>query len=170
MNSIDNDHANDSLTRSILIDNAAQQGGFLPYDYRIKNTFESIYRKRAHHKSSSKLPAIPPPTFNRRSIRSDVFGNLTSSMSKLAEHRLILREKANRKKHTSTPIIGKKEKAFRTMTEADFATDIPNALELILKNTSRKSIMERHLLEALKRERLQQVRYRLLPINRAAIV
>jgi len=170
MNSIDNDHANDSLTRSILIDNAAQQRGFLPYDYRIKNTFESIYQKRADHKATSKLPAVPPPTFNRRSTRSDAFGNLTSSMNKLAEQRLILREKANRKKHNSIPIIGKHEKAFRTMTEADFATDIPNALELILKNKPRKSTMERHLLEALKRERLQQARYRLLPINRAPIV
>jgi hypothetical protein len=31
MNSIVNDHANDTLTRSIVIDNAVQHRGFLPY-------------------------------------------------------------------------------------------------------------------------------------------
>jgi hypothetical protein len=165
MNSIDND----SLTRSILIDNAAQQGGFLPCDYRIKNTFESIYQKRTYHKPSSKLPPIPPPVFNRRSKRSDAFGNITSSMSKLAEQRLILREKVNRKKHNSTPIIDKHEKASHTMNETDFAADIPNALELILKTTTRRSTVEKHVLEILKRERLQQARYRILPINRVTI-
>lgn len=103
----------------------------------------------------------------RSSTRVDIFGNSTSSLSKLAEQRLILRDKSHRKKHNSTPVADKSEKNLYNMSDADFATDIPNALELVLRNTKRKSTMERQLLETLKRERLQQARYRLLPINRA---
>jgi len=169
MNSIDND----PLTRSILIDNAAQQRGFLPYEYRIASTFESIYQRRqyaAHIKAASKFPVIPTPKFSRTSKHFDTFGNSTSRMSKLAQQRLILREKSSRKKHISTPITDKQDKAFYDLSDADFATDIPNALDLVLKNTKIKSAVERHLFDALKRERVQQARYRLLPINRAPFV
>ncbi len=163
MSSIDND----PLTRSILIDSAARQRGFLPYDYRIANTFESIRRQRAKHKVTPKPSVICSPVFNRTSTHSDVFGNLTSSMSKLAEQRLILHEKSMRKKHHSTSVIDKKEKGLYNVSDANFAPDIPNSLEIMLKKTPRKSTMERHLLETIKRERLQQARYRLLPISRA---
>lgn len=113
---------------------------------------------------------IPSSKHNRSAKRSDVFGNSTNTMSKLAEQRLILRDKSGTKKHNSTPVLGKPDKSLYNMSDADFASDIPNALELVLKNTKRKSTMERHLLETLKRERLQQARYRLLPINRAPYV
>jgi hypothetical protein len=162
-----NDQTNDPLTRSIIIDNAARQRGFLPYDYRIANTFETIRRQRSHYKASSKLPIVTSRTVNRPATRSDAFGNLTSSMSKLAEQRLVLRDKSGRKKHNSSPAVDRHEKSFLAMSDADFATDIPNALQLISQNTKRKSTMERHLFETLKRERLQQARYRLLPVNRS---
>ena len=160
---------NDPLTRSILIDSASQQRGFLPVDYRIANTFESIHRQRKHYKnSSSKFPVVPLPTSHHRSTHFDAFGNSTESLSKLAEQRLILREKSSRKKHNCTPMSGKKDQPqLQKMSDADFATDIPSALDLMLKTTKRKSIIERSLFETMKRERLQQARYRLLPINRS---
>jgi hypothetical protein len=167
MNTLDNDHINDPLTRSILIDSAVQQRGFLPYDYRIGNTFESIRRQRIHHKVLSNLPPVSTQKFSGKSTRSDAFGNLTNKMSKLAEQRLILREKATRRQHNLSVMSDQQDKFSPTMSEADFATDIPSALELLLKKTKKKSTMERHLLEIMKRERLQQARYRLLPINRA---
>ena len=171
MHSFVNDHANDAFTRSILIENAARQRGFLPYDYRLANTFESIRQQRLNLKPLTKLPVLPPPPppvkSHSLSPRYDVFGNLITSMTKLAEQRLILRDKGHRKKYNSTSIIDKQEKEIYTMTDADFATDIPNALEFVLKNTKRKSTMEQNILETFKRERLEQARYRRLPINRA---
>lgn len=161
---------NDPLTRSILIENASQQRGFLPYDYRIANTFESIRRQRGYFKDSKcQFPIISPPVRNRSKISVDAFGNSTNSLTKLAEQRLILRDKSPRKKHNSTPI---NQKHFRPtsqgMSDANFVSDIPDALELLCKNTNKKTKMEQHLSETMKRERLQQARYRLLPINRAA--
>jgi hypothetical protein len=167
VNSFDNNHTNDSLTRTILIDSAARQRGFLPYDYRIANTFDTIRRQRTTIKPPSKLSTTNPRVFSRTPTHSDVFGNSTSSMSKLAEHRLILREKSVRKKHNTSPAIDKHEKSLLAMSDADFASDIPNALDLISKITKRKSTMEQFLSETLKRERLQQARYRLLPLNRS---
>ena len=167
VNSLDNDHANDLLTRSILIDSATRQRGFLPYDYRVANTFEAIRRQRSNIKPVTKMSATNPRIFNRTSTHSDVFGNLTSSMSKLAEQRLILREKSVLNRHNTSPAVDRHEKSFFAMTDADFANDIPNALELLEQNTNKKSTMEQYLFETMKRERLQQARYRLLPINRA---
>ena len=168
MNTIDNDHfTNDPLTRSILIDSAIRQGGFLPHDYRIGNTFESIRRQRIHHKTLSTLPPLPTQKFHRTATRSDAFGNLTNKMSKLAEQRLILREKATQRQHNMSVLSDQQEKYSPTLSEADFATDIPSALEVLLKKTKKKSTMEKHLLDIMKRERVQQARYRLLPINRA---
>jgi hypothetical protein len=166
MNTIDND----PLTRSILIDSANRQRGFLPHDYRIGNTFETIRRQRIYHKALSTFPVLPSTTYYRTSLRYDAFGNLTSKMSKLAEQRLILREKFNGKQQNLPIIHDQKEKYYsHTMSDANFATDIPNALEYLFKKTKKKSPMERHLLDMMKRERLQQARYRLLPINRAPV-
>jgi len=167
VNSDFNDRSNELLARSIIIDSAARQRGFLPYDYRIANTFETIHRQRAYYKSSSKIPTVASKNVDRSRTRFDAFGNITSSMSKLAEQRLILRDKLTRTKHNTTPAPDKLEKSSLAMSDADFATDIPNALQLICQTTKRKSTMERYLLETLQRERVNQARYRLLPINRA---
>lgn len=152
----------DFATRSILMESAAHQAGFLPNEYRLANTFASINRQRSELRSSPKAngstPRIPPNT----SPRFDAFGNLTT-MNKLAEQRLILREKANKRKFISSPLFDKS----LIMSDGDFATDIPNAIEMILKSSKSKPTMELNLFEALKRERLEQSRYRLLPINRA---
>lgn len=156
---------NDPLTRSILIDSAVQQRGFLPYDYRLLNTIETIRRQRSDPKHPSKLPEIS----QRPAVvsRTDAFGNLTNRMSKLAEQRLILHEKTIRKspRHTNST-SPRPEKNGYLLSDADFATDIPNALELMLRDSKKKSLVERHLFETMRRERLQQARYRLLPINR----
>ncbi|CAF0792293.1 unnamed protein product [Rotaria sp. Silwood1] len=165
-NSNVNNHTKDPLARSILIDSAARQPGFLPCEYRLANTFESIRRRRSEPRSSSKPSTITPRTSFRTSPRFDAFGNLTTSMSKLAEQRLILREKLIKKKQNSSSFADKQEKHF-IMSDADFATDIPNALEFVLQNTKGKTTMELNLFETLRRERLEQARYRLLPINRA---
>ena len=148
------------------MDNAAQQRGFLPHDYRIANTFESIRRQRSQIKSPSKYSTTTPRVSNHSTLRFDAFGNSTNSLSKLAEQRLILREKTNRKKPNSSPFGDKQERTL-VASEADFATDIPSALNLIIQNTKEKSSIELNLFEKLRRDRLQTVRYRLLPINRA---
>ncbi|CAF2517762.1 unnamed protein product [Rotaria sp. Silwood2] len=165
-NSNANDHTKDPLARSVLIDSAARQPGFLPYAYRLANTFDSIRRRRSEYRSTSKPSTITPRTSFRTSPRFDAFGNLTSTMSKLAEQRLILREKLIKKKQYSSQVGDKQEKNV-IMSDADFATDIPNALEFVLQNSKGKSTMELNLFETLKRERLEQARYRLLPVNRA---
>ena len=165
MNTLDND----PLTRSILIDSAVQQRGFLPHDYRLLNTIETIRRQRSDPKHSNKLPEISQPFTQRPAIvpRADAFGNLTNRMSKLAEQRLILHEKTIHKSPRNTNSISPKpEKNGYLLSDADFATDIPNALELMLRDSKKKSLVERHLFETMRRERLQQARYRLLPINR----
>jgi len=162
---------NDPATRSILIENASQQRGFLPYDYRISNTFESIRRHRGYFKDSkSQFPVIAAPSSlrSRSKITLDAFGNSTSSLTRLAEQRLILREKSPQKKHNSTPTNSKHPTPkSQGLSDADFVSDIPNALELLHRNTHKQTHIEQHLTERLKRERLQQARYRLLPINRA---
>jgi hypothetical protein len=160
-----NDH--DPMTRSILMDNAVRQGAFLPFDYRVANTFASIRQQRSHPKASVKFPVIPSPIFKSPSTHSDAFGNLTNSMTKLAKQRLILRDISIKRKHNLKPVVDKLGKGSLTMSDADFSTDIPNAMELVSQTTTRKSSMEQNLLDALKRERLKQARYRLLPINRA---
>ncbi|CAF2913703.1 unnamed protein product [Rotaria sp. Silwood2] len=142
-NSNANDHTKDPLARSVLIDSAARQPGFLPYAYRLANTFDSIRRRRSEYRSTSKPSTITPRTSFRTSPRFDAFGNLTSTMS------------------------GDKQEKNVIMSDADFATDIPNALEFVLQNSKGKSTMELNLFETLKRERLEQARYRLLPVNRA---
>ena len=76
-------------------------------------------------------------------------------------------KRSNKKQSRTNPMFAKHEKPSHTMSDADFATDIPNALELMLKKTKRKSIIERHILEIITRERVKQARYRLLPIDRA---
>ncbi|CAF0875820.1 unnamed protein product [Rotaria sordida] len=161
-----NEHTKDPSARSILIDSATRQSGFLPHEYRLANTFESIRRRRSEYKSSLKPSKIIPRTSFRTSPRLDAFGNLTSTMSKLAEQRLILRQKSIKKKPNSSPVFDKQE-GHIVMSDADFATDIPNALEFVLQNSKGKTTMELNLFETLKRERLEQARYRLLPINRA---
>ena len=164
MNTLDNQ----PLTRSILIDTAVQQRGFLPSDYRLLNTFEVIRRQRVVPKVPWKLPDLPQRGPPIASARSDAFGNLTNRMTKLAEQRLILHDRKLRRSpanHTSSS--PKSEKNTHEMSDADFATDIPNALELLLKDSKKKTLVERHLFENMRRERLQQARYRLLPINRA---
>lgn len=165
MNTLDTD----PLTRSILLDTAVQQRGFLPNDYRLLNTFETIRRQRADPKRPKKLPDISQSLSQRPAAvpRADVFGNLTNRMSKLAEQRLILHEKTIRRSpHHPQSISPKSEKSVYELSDADFATDIPNALELMLRDSKKKSSVERHLFENMRRERLQQARYRLLPINR----
>ena len=149
-----------------MIDSAAQQRGFLPYDYRLANTFESIRQQRIKYNPSPRASPVGNRIPYRTSPRFDAFGNITSNMSKLAENRLILRENSLKKWQNPSQSHDKQEKSA-ILSDADFATDIPNALDLILKNTKEKFSVELNLLETLKRERLHQARYRLLPVSRA---
>lgn len=148
------------------MDSAARQRGFLPTDYRTANTRESIRRQRFHRTSPLVFSSISPRNSNRLPTRSDAFGNLTTSMNKLSEQRLVIREKTlMRNRHTSSP---SEEQSLLPISNANFVGDIPNALESILQTTRQNSTLEQHLFETLKRERLQHSRYRLLPITRAS--
>lgn len=56
--------------------------------------------------------------------------------------------------------------AFLPISAANFVGDIPNALELVIRDSKQKVPIEQNLLESMRRERIQQGRYRLLPITR----
>ncbi len=167
MNPMNNDHTNEILTHSILIDNAARRRGFLPYYYRTANTLEAIRRQHTHYKPSSKLPPTFLPVFHRSSTLSRLSDNVTNSEGELTERNLIIHDKSIGKTHRSSPVLDKQANNIRTINNTDFITEIPNSLEFVLQNTTRKSTMERSLFENLKRQRLEHTRYRLLPINRA---
>ncbi|CAF3631162.1 unnamed protein product [Rotaria socialis] len=161
-----NSRRKNPLTHSVLMESASHRSGFLPHNYRLENTLASIRRQRLENKSIPKRSVSTSRVNTRASPRLDVFGNLTSKMSKLAEQRLILREKSNKNKQNPSSLFDKHDRSL-ILSDGDFATDIPNAIETLLQSSPFKSTMELNLFEVLKRERLQQARYRLLPINRA---
>ena len=148
--------------RSILTHSALRQRAFLPYGYRTENTMESIRQQRVHKKTSLVLSKQCPRRSNLLSARIDAFGNVINPMNQLSEQRLVLRENSMRKKHNSPHMD-----EFYSISTANFVGDIPSSLELIVRDTKQKSTMEQNLFESMRRERLQQGRYRLLPITRA---
>lgn len=152
--------------RSFLIESIKKDRGFLPFDYRTATTFESIRQQRSHKKTAIVLSKPCSHRANRLSPRIDAFGNFVNSMNHLSEQRLILKENVIRKKHNSSPVEDG-QPGLRTVTTANFVSDIPNALEWIIRDSKQKPTMEKNLLESMRRERLKQGRYRLLPVTRA---
>ncbi|CAF3607717.1 unnamed protein product [Adineta steineri] len=166
INSIDTDHTNEVITHSVLIDNASRRRGFLPYYYRNANTMEAIRRQRTQHKPSSKVPPTFLPLFKRSATQSNLTGVLTNTETELTEVNLIMHDKSMRTNPHLLPAYERQQKGIINMNDVEFATEIPNSLELILQNPARKSVVERNLLESLNRQRLEHTRYRTLPINR----
>lgn len=163
------EHSSDlnAINRTILINSAASQRGFLPHEYRTTKTMEIIRQERKNRKTPLIVSSTNQRQNNRLPMRLDAFGNANLTMNKLSEQRLILREKLLRKK-LKTPMRNKDETNSTALGQANFASDIPNALELMIHSKA-PSAMEHQLYESLKRDHLQQGRYRLLPVTRISL-